>query len=341
MLRQIWQWLKGLFQRLFGTPSQPSRYQEGRASSVSPLSNQGLKEVEAPPPLADSDYEYLFRQLLEGVTHGWQQDRILRWFEGLKGRTTEAEWVAWLRRFGERVLASSAPNHELAVRLVQLGEITQSISSLREIGEVAYDIGRQLLLRESNAVVWEYEGPDAYATAPSPSLVPPDQGGEPTNQEAPPVEPITLDELFARLQQDANLVQLVAQQLGLETSDPQVIIQEVINQLNTANQAAINQAETWFNQAVQQDEAGDFEGAIASYDKALEITPDLNEVWFNRGNALSKLGRLEEAIASYDKAIEINPNFHEAWHNRGNALSSLGRLEEASTSYNKAKEIQG
>jgi tetratricopeptide (TPR) repeat protein len=45
------------------------------------------------------------------------------------------------------------------------------------------------------------------------------------------------------------------------------------------------------------------EDAIASYDKALELKPDLHEAWNNRGNALNDLGRWEEAIASYDKAL--------------------------------------
>jgi tetratricopeptide (TPR) repeat protein len=45
------------------------------------------------------------------------------------------------------------------------------------------------------------------------------------------------------------------------------------------------------------------EDAIASFDKALELKPDLHEAWNNRGNALNDLGRWEEAIASYDKAL--------------------------------------
>ena len=321
MLKRIWQWLKGLFRRLFGTSPQSS------TPSYPPLS-----WAEA-PPLADSDYEYLFRQLLEGIAHGWQQDRVVRWFEGMKGRTPVAEWAAWLRRFGERVLASPAPNNELGVRLVQLGEQTLSVPSLGEIGEVAYSIGTQLLDRNVGEPIWEYEGPDAA------SLTPPEVGGEQISQEAAEAETITLDELLVRLQQDPNLVQLLAQQVGVETTDPQAVVEALVNQFNAANQAATNDAEVWFNQGVQQDEVGDFAGAITSYDQALEIQPNLHEAWFNRGNALSQLGRFEEAIASYDKAIAIKPDFQEAWYNRGSALSNLGRVDEANASYNKAQEI--
>lgn len=244
MLKRIWRWLKGLFQRLFGsgTSSQSSSYRN-RVNSSSSRSNEGMRDLEALPPLADSDYEYLFRQLLEGVGHGWDQQRVSRWFEGLKGRVTEADWVAWLRRFGERVLASPAPNDELAMRLVHLADQAQSTPALQELGNLAYDIGRQLLNRDSSGAIWEYEGPDGSATESFLDLATLEQEGEQTNQEAPAGETITLDELLVRLQQDPNLLQLIAQQLGIETNEPQVIIQELINQFTASSQSANDEAE--------------------------------------------------------------------------------------------------
>lgn len=330
MLKRIWQWLKGLFGRLFDTPpsSVPSSTREA-------------------PPLADSDYEYLFRQLLEGIAHGWQQDRIIRWFEGMKGRTPFSEWAAWLRRFGERVLASPALNNELAGRLVQLGEKIIPVRSLQEIGEVAYSIGTQLLDRNPKEPIWEFDGNDAdFVDAVEEIEAAPYQEQNEAQNEAQfepqaPTETITLDELFVRLQEDPLLVQMIAQQVGIETTDPQVVIEAVVNQFNEANEAAASEAEVFFAQGVQQEQAGDWEEAIASYNKALEIQPNLHEVWFNKGNVLAKVGRLEEAVFAYDKAIEIQPNIQEVWHNRGNALSNLGRWEESNTSYEKAQELQG
>ena len=99
-------------------------------------------------------------------------------------------------------------------------------------------------------------------------------------------------------------------------------------------------AEAWKKRGNEQYNLGDFEGAIASWDKALEIKPDYHEAWNNRGNALSNLGRLEDAIASYDKALEIKPDYHEAWNNRGVALYRLGRLEEGIASLDKALEMK-
>ena len=50
---------------------------------------------------------------------------------------------------------------------------------------------------------------------------------------------------------------------------------------------------------------GQFEAAIASWDKALVLKPDNSETWYNRGLALANLKRFEEAIASWDKTLEF------------------------------------
>ena len=39
----------------------------------------------------------------------------------------------------------------------------------------------------------------------------------------------------------------------------------------------------------------------------------------------AELRRLVEAVASYDQAIALNPQIPEVWSNRGNALQALGR----------------
>ncbi|MEQ8381848.1 MAG: tetratricopeptide repeat protein, partial [Coleofasciculus sp. A1-SPW-01] len=100
------------------------------------------------------------------------------------------------------------------------------------------------------------------------------------------------------------------------------------------------QAEVWFNRGNQQFDAGDFLGAIASFDKALQFKPDNHYAWFMRGVALADLGKYEEAIANYDKALQIQPDFHQAWYNRGVALADLGKYEEAIANYDKALQIQ-
>ncbi|MCA2814274.1 MAG: tetratricopeptide repeat protein [Microcystis sp. M090S1] len=102
----------------------------------------------------------------------------------------------------------------------------------------------------------------------------------------------------------------------------------------------VQTSELWHKKGLIHQMGKEYEQAIASYDKALEIKPDYHQAWYNRGVALGNLGRLEEAIASYDKALEIKPDYHEAWYNRGFALDDLGRFAEAIASYDKALEIK-
>jgi tetratricopeptide (TPR) repeat protein len=98
--------------------------------------------------------------------------------------------------------------------------------------------------------------------------------------------------------------------------------------------------EAWFSTGIDLCEEGMNEEAIASYDRAIEIKPDLHEAWYNRGNLLDKLSKHEEAIASYDRAIEIKLDKYQAWHNRGNVLDKLSKHEEAIASYDRAIEIK-
>jgi tetratricopeptide (TPR) repeat protein len=96
----------------------------------------------------------------------------------------------------------------------------------------------------------------------------------------------------------------------------------------------------WFSKGNALFYLGRFEQAIAAYEKAIEFKLDCHEAWYNRGITLDILLREEEAIASYDKAIEFKPDYHEAWNNRGYTLSNLGRLSEAIASYDKAIEFK-
>lgn len=213
-------------------------------------------------PLTDADYEYFFMQLLEGVEHGWNQAQVLRVYDALSERTTSEEWIAWLRRFGEKLLASPVPNEQLARQMVRLGEV-----GCGTFGTIALGIGATLLAKT-----------------------------------------------------------------------PEIPEVELVEDVALANNKT-QEAQEWFHRGIEQFNAGDFLGAVASYDKAVTIVPNAHEVWYNRGNALFKLGRTQDAIASYDKALALKPDKSEAWNNRGNALFNLGCVEESIASYDKALEI--
>jgi tetratricopeptide (TPR) repeat protein len=74
---------------------------------------------------------------------------------------------------------------------------------------------------------------------------------------------------------------------------------------------------------------GDFDGAIAVYNKVIELDPKVHQVHSNLGSALSSKGDFDKAIAACKKAIEIAPEYAPAYCNLGVALGSKGDLEGA------------
>ena len=227
MLKRLFQWLKKLFQSLFGRKQTTSK-------------SRGNVEKEPAPPLSDTDLEFLFNELLQGVHQARGEAWAQKWLHNIEHRITTQDWVEWLGRFGDRLLASPTPNNEMAARLVQLGEL-----GVGEIGDVAYNIGMQLLTRNEGEPVWEYEGPDAFSTPLTSEVAAPvsESADAPENLPEGEYQTVTLEQLFVMLQEDENLRQQIAQQLAVETDDPQVLVEALISQLYPAGQPTTEQTE--------------------------------------------------------------------------------------------------
>ena len=84
-------------------------------------------------------------------------------------------------------------------------------------------------------------------------------------------------------------------------------------------------------------QTGRAEQAVALIEKAVARQPDHAEAHdFNLGNALRALKRHADAVASYDLAIALRPDVAEPYFNRGNALRDLKRDEAAVANYDMA-----
>ncbi|MEL4896612.1 tetratricopeptide repeat protein [Crocosphaera sp. Alani8] len=370
LLKRFWNWIQQFFAQVFGSSSRSERDNKNSLQQ----------------PLSDTDYEFLFSQLLDGVAHGWHEGRILKYFEDLGERGKAKLWVAWLERFGEKAISSAAPNLQLAARMMRLGELAQSFQKIEPIGQTAYDIGKKLYTKEADSAVWEYAGPDTRVTdvlrsdVKSPTLE--DSLGKnppPPPTQPPQTETLTIDELTLRLQQDPELAAQISQQLGIESTDPQTLVDALISNFEAQQpppppEASSETVENYYNQGVEQANLGDLEAAIALWDQALALDPSYAPAWHNRGSALGTIGQAEEAIASFDRVLALNggdvealnakgqvlyslqkwpeaivcwdqilavqPDYYQVWYNRGSALELMGQPSEAIASYQKAVEIE-
>ena len=63
------------------------------------------------------------------------------------------------------------------------------------------------------------------------------------------------------------------------------------------------------------------------------------DAYFIAGNKKSKLGDYNGAIADYDAAIQLKPDFARAYYNRGEAKDKLGQILEATTDFQIAGKL--
>ena len=420
--------------------------------------NYNSVEEHSVSSLTDTDYEFLFNQLLEGVAHGWHSVKIDKFFQRLGERGQQKLWIDWLERYRTKILTGSdLYQQQLGARMIRLGEISQSISSIQQIGSTAYNIGKEILYGRDPNLVWEYDGSDlplvaeetpvdtasisnndAATEAPQPSpsssfadaanwiqeaiaefvelaetagneadlsetennsednsnsgseTVKLDDRPEQQSEElvfAPSAEKqekenlvetepnlvkteeenlvtqkhnlvkATESEIFPLaeekvinlswpqfvelIEQDDHLVEQIAKQLNLTDKDPKSIIKAVTNQLNERESTSIDESslklvESWFDLGIKQASAGDLDEAIISWEKALELNPNLAEAWHNRGSALGRLGNYPEALESFEQTLKIDPYNAQAWNERGHVLYQLKQWQGAVDSWEQA-----
>lgn len=90
-----------------------------------------------------------------------------------------------------------------------------------------------------------------------------------------------------------------------------------------------------FNQAIQAQQRGDFEQAIAAYRELLKQQPKSFEAHANLGAALAHVGRMDEAIGEYRAALKLNPgntavagNLALASYKKGDFASAAAEFEK-------------
>lgn len=96
-------------------------------------------------------------------------------------------------------------------------------------------------------------------------------------------------------------------------------LETILNEYSSGSKSKADEYKQKGNELFQQN---DFEGALVSYSKAIEIYP--SAVYYsNRAGALSKLQRHEEAAEDAKKALELDPNFTKAQTRLDHALNQM------------------
>ena len=91
-----------------------------------------------------------------------------------------------------------------------------------------------------------------------------------------------------------------------------------------------------FEQGYSSSVSGDYTDAVESFDKAIEINPQLTAAYNNRGVAYASMGNYNLALSDYNKVIILNPSYAPAYLNRGIAFFNLGNYSQAMQDYNRA-----
>ena len=85
--------------------------------------------------------------------------------------------------------------------------------------------------------------------------------------------------------------------------------------------------------------AGEYEQAIFTYNRAIQLDPTYVKAYYNRGHAYCQLKEYERAIADYDRVVQLNPAYPIVYFNRGKAYESLGQYRQAIADYSSALQL--
>jgi protein O-GlcNAc transferase len=89
-------------------------------------------------------------------------------------------------------------------------------------------------------------------------------------------------------------------------------------------------------------EAGlrNWDAAIAAYDRAVRLRPDMAQAHVNLGKSLSEAGRPETAMGAFRNALKLNPDHADAHYSLGIVLMEEGRLAEAVSHLARAAALE-
>ncbi|ANV84269.1 hypothetical protein AWQ21_07660 [Picosynechococcus sp. PCC 7003] len=308
----------------------------------SPSQGRGQTPTVDLPPLTDADFEFLLAQLLQGISRGWQPDRLEVFIAdlGIRGKVTA--WEAWLERYSTQILAQAQPpqQQQIGTRLLYISNAFKNSPKLQRFARAFGDTGQQLVTGRGKITIeiWEYNGADQLAeleTAPDniPVLE--------HSQEASPelAEPVVISEVETAAEPLPEMPETIN---PAESETPIEEIPEETTQeiTETTTEDTSKTIESLFQAGLTKADQGDFAGAIAAWDQVIELNPTVSAVWHNRGSAFGRLKQYDQALESLKQAILLAPDNVLIWRDHSYVLMALEQWQAALKSWNTTIELQ-
>lgn len=97
-----------------------------------------------------------------------------------------------------------------------------------------------------------------------------------------------------------------------------------------------NYGEAYKNRGLAYYSLGDYNKALADFQKAIELLPTSAATFSNSGLAHHALNDYAEALSDYSKAIKLESRFARAYYNRGITYAAIGDYEKAIADFDNA-----
>ena len=298
---------------------------------------------------------FLFNQLLDGVAHGWNQIRIIKFFQALGTRGEERYWVAWLSKFSTKIPdVTNDSQRRLGAIMLRLAEVTQSAAELTELSRISAQIGKKLFFGKTANLIWEYDGLDVVAPLNSviDDTIEDGDSSRAENitsiSEPIPESPVEASSELEKIESPSPESSTTAiPESPVEASSE---LEKIASPSPESSTTAISESPEVTSSYVASTEPNlsENQDVIPNPLNQPETTEEnsvdpevleLVESWFNLGLKQVSTEDFHGAIDSWQKALKLNPHLAEIWHNLGSALGRLEKYPEAIESFNKALEI--
>ncbi len=118
---------------------------------------------------------------------------------------------------------------------------------------------------------------------------------------------------------------------------------ETFDALVTRNRPATDaesSAEWWYKNGLNSLWLGNYDGALDSFENAVNKNPKRAEAWAQVGYCLIKQGKNADAIKALKQALRLNANSVETYNKLGDAYYYAGNFDEALNAYRQAARLR-